>query len=117
MKSGVHGLEIAYTPLDIGMIVVPSMRSIAYLWMMAEVGVAPKEIMLMAGTVPALQAFQAENERYRYHEFFFDPRFDMEQYMRACGTRVVSVDASTINDPQILRNVQESDVPMYLFTG
>jgi len=103
--------------LPIGLLLQPSLRSIAYLSVMKELGVAPQEVVLMDVPISKLDAVRVESRNFNYKEDFFDVDLDIRQILEnwGCVTHVVSTGSA--NDPQVHAAIDQCESAQIIFTG
>ena len=76
--NGLLSLKFVKTELiNIGILLLPSIRSIAYLNTFLDLGIFPDEIILLKGEIPELNKVQEEDKIYKYSDEFFS----LDQYI------------------------------------
>jgi len=103
--------------LPIGILLQPSLRSIAYLSVMEELGVAPQEVVLMNVSIPVLDAIRTEGRQYHYKEQFFDVDLDIHQTLVDWGCVTHMVSTGSANDSQVHAALDQCESTQFLFTG
>jgi hypothetical protein len=103
--------------LPIGLLLYPSLRSMAYLHVLHELNVAPREVILMGRPIDRLEEVRAEGERHHYSRDFFDLSLNLREVVESWGCSVHSVDAGNANAPEIHQALDRCTSTCFLFTG
>lgn len=113
-----------YKPLDIGLILLPSIRSHAYCYTFKQLGVYPKDVILMQGNPGNFSELRKEDERYNYSASYFNlispddtEGFDPYNFLKVCNANVMEVPTSDINNEFVLDRLSKSSCEYFLFTG
>ena len=81
------------------MLLLPSIRGLAYVNAFRDCRAFPGEVILMAGEIPRLAEVRAEGERFGYSQLFFDLTLDLYDFLKGCGARVTRVPTTDANSP------------------
>jgi len=104
--------------VNIGVLLWPSIRSIAYLNIFNDLGIAPSEIYWMNnGPIRNLNEVIWESEKYNYAEGFFDASFDIDAFIEDNIISVDKLDTSDVNSVVVQETVKAANVDYILFTG
>ena len=104
--------------LNIGIIVTPSIRSIAYLNMFRILGVRPQEAVIIEGDVAPLKELQKENDQYHYSRDFFDIYLNPKTFLDAAeGTTVLQTHCNNLNSQEMHSHLQSLSCEYLIFSG
>ena len=106
------------TRINIGLLLLPSMRSLAYLSVFEQLGLCPSEIYwLEGGSLDLLDGLIKEDQKYNYSSSFFDLNFDVQKYISKNNIEVRKINSSDINSDLVRQAIESSKCDYILFTG
>jgi len=103
--------------LPASILLLPSMRSIAYLDAFRALGVVPESCILMGGAIPYFSEICAENDTYRYDHHFFDVKLDVERFLADHQVPIHRVDARNVNEEAVVEAVRQCGTSTLIYTG
>jgi len=103
--------------LPISILLLPSMRSLAYLHVFHELGVLPESCILMKGNIPHYSEIMRENEVHQYDQLFFNVKLKMDDYLSAQHIPTYRVDTDNVNANEVLAEVRRSPSHILIYTG
>jgi methionyl-tRNA formyltransferase len=100
----------------LGVLLLPSVRSLAYLAMLRSLNWTPREVVLLQGEIGCLEAVRAEDREFGYSRKYFDPSVDLESYLEDVP-EVLRVDGIDVNSTAVHRALGQCSSEVFLFTG
>jgi len=100
---------------DFGFILYPGMRSWAYLQVMIQLNLHPSLIICLHNSKNSQLDTALDKPWVQQH--FFDPDFQLKQYLASYQPDVVHLTTESINDPSILAELNRSHLRRWLFSG
>jgi len=102
--------------IDIGLLLIPSVRALAYLGIFKSLQIFPKEIILMQGKISNLKDLRNEDEKFRYSQSFFDINLDINELIENSGPSVIKVATKDVNDINIHSALTNFSSKYFIFT-
>lgn len=103
--------------LPISILLLPSMRSVAYLDAFRTLGIVPESCILMAGGIPHFPGICAENDTYRYDHHLFDVKLDIGRFLADHQVPIHRVDARNVNEEAVIEAVRQCGASTLVYTG
>lgn len=100
---------------DFGFILYPGMRSWAFLQVLVQLGIQPKLIICLQNTRES--KFYSDSEKEWVRLKFFDPDFQLKQYLDNHNVSTVHLTTESINHPDVLIELNRSGLSHWLFSG
>lgn len=100
----------------VGILLWPSIRSIAYLSIFRELNIYPSEIIWMENKIGRLAELRNEAVRFGY-EKFFDIYMDLQQFVKNDISKVFHPGTSDINSPEVLQILSRCNSKNFIYTG
>ncbi|MCB0340329.1 MAG: hypothetical protein KDD53_12030, partial [Bdellovibrionales bacterium] len=104
-------------PLPIGMVLIPGIRSLAYVDAFRSLGYHPAEVILLSGDASLLPELRTEGKKFNYQENFFDIELDLECFLLESKVNVSRVETTSINEPLVSAALSASKLSHFIFTG
>ena len=106
------------SPINIGILLLPSIRSISYLCVFDQLGLSPSEIYwLDGGDMQKLNTLTKEGEKYNYCSKFFDLNFNLEHFIAKNNVKLHKINSSDINSIHVKDSIASSKCDHLIFTG
>lgn len=104
--------------LDCAILILPSVRSIAYLSMFKQLNVVPSEIILLKeGNNSKLDELKKEDGKYNYSKKYFDINLDINSYIKENNIKTNYLDTRDINSAEVVEALSNSTSEYVIFTG
>jgi methionyl-tRNA formyltransferase len=85
--------------------------------MLRELGVSPKEVILMNQPINLLDEVRGEGKRYGYSTEFFDLETDVQQAVADWDCTVHTVETADVNSPEVGKALDRCESTCFIFTG
>ena len=102
--------------LNIGFILYPSSRAIAFLNVFKDLGVYPQEIIVLNKSLNYLPELIKESNAFHYSNYF-DVEYDLEKFLYEYPARVKHLSSSNINENEVLETLENSKMSIWLYSG
>lgn len=103
-------------PVNIGILLLPSVRSLAYCYIFQQLGICPKEVILLEGSWGLPEGLIHENEKYNYNNFF-NLLFDPIRFLKTGNADIFDVHTYDINSNQVHEVLKTTTCDYFIFTG
>jgi hypothetical protein len=101
---------------SLGVLLLPSIRSLAYLDVLRSLDWIPQEVVLLQGNISHLDAVRAEDRQFGYSGKYFDLSLDMQSYLKNVPD-VICVEGNDVNSPAVRQALKRCLSQDFLFTG
>lgn len=103
--------------LPLGVIMQPSVRSIAYADVFRRLGLCPREIIMLQGSIPNLDQLKDEARRFAYSEKFFSLERSIDDFVEECGAACIRVSSADANSDEVCHAIERCESRYFIFTG
>jgi methionyl-tRNA formyltransferase len=101
---------------SLGVLLLPSVRSLAYLDVLRSLDWIPQEVVLLQSEIPRLEAVRAEDRQFGYGGKYFDLSLDLSSYLQSVP-KVIRVEGNDVNSPAVHEALKRCSSETFLFTG
>jgi hypothetical protein len=101
----------------IGLIWFPSARATAYLNILRNMKLAVNVIVIMKNPKGIVEGLVEEAQLNDYANLYFDPGYELAQYVKEFNVQTISTDASNINDKSLSEVIFKHPCQDWIFTG
>lgn len=106
-----------YVKTDIGILLQPSIRSLAYLSIFRSLGMLPAEVYMLKGSINKFSELIVEDNKFHYQSNFFDLSLDAPSFLRDHGVEILELPTDNINDISVTRVITQRPAKYLIFTG
>ena len=99
-----------------GVLLWPSIRAVAYLSTMRELGIYPDEIIWLDSSISKLEEVCLESKKFGYITFF-DVECDLNEFTVNCNSIVYHANTSDINSSNVMNLLEKCESEYFIFTG
>ena len=103
--------------LPLGFIYFPGPRATAYLNVLRDLDIAVDTIIVMKNDKEYIEGLAQEAQRNNYKDHYFDISYDLQHYIQEYNVKVLTTEASHINDVALSKVILDNDIRDWIFSG
>ena len=103
--------------IDIGLILYPSTRSLAYLDVFNKLNILPSEIIIMKNNFKVTPKLLKEDKKYGYSKKFFNLEYNFEELELCDGVKKYTLNTKDINSQSMIETLRKCKNKKFIFSG